>query len=474
VTAAPAAPLADVAPTGGSGAATDADYARAILNILEDFHAQHAAQDSFQKAILNVLDDSSAEAARLVGLQRAVVNILEDAAGERDRLEAAQRAVLNILEDAGGERERLEATQRAVLNILDDAAVERDRLESMQRAVLNILDDASGERDRLESTQRAVLNILDDAGGERERLESTQRAVLNILDDAGAEKIRLRQVQSAILNILDDFEQEKHRTEDANRGLRREIAERVAAQQALQSSNADLEQFAYVASHDLQEPLRMVSSYMELFARRYAGHVDEQADRYIRYAVDGARRMQALINALLEYSRVGRRGAPAHTVRADDVLDQALENLRPALEQAGALVEREPLPSVSADEAQLVQVFQNLVGNAVKFQPKEARPVVRVRAAPDGARWRFSIADNGIGIAQAHLDRIFVIFQRLHTRAEYPGTGIGLSICRKVVERHGGRIWAESEPGRGTTFHFTLPAAETGDAAATAATAEAP
>ncbi len=325
------------------------------------------------------------------------------------------------------------------------------------RAILNILEDSGEEKARLEETQRAVLNILEDFGAEKERLVDVQRAVLNILDDAAVEKDHLHEIQKAILNILEDFEAEKHRTEEANRELRREVQEREQAQLALQSSNADLEQFAYVASHDLQEPLRMVSSYMDLFARRYSGTIDAQADKYIHYAVDGARRMQALIAGLLEYSRVGRRAGSLKLVQSEGALNQALENLKPVLEETNATIERRPLPAVLADEGQLVQLFQNLVSNALKFRAPGSRPHVEIRAAPDGRYWRFSVKDNGIGIAPGHVERIFVIFQRLHTRAEYPGTGIGLSICKKVVERHGGRIWVESEPGQGATFSFTLP-----------------
>lgn len=226
----------------------------------------------------------------------------------------------------------------------------------------------------------------------------------------------------------------------------------------LARSNAELEQFAYVASHDLQEPLRMVASYTRLLARRYQGRLDADADEFIGYAVDGVNRMQELISDLLAYSRAGSRRREPEDVAMDDVLGPVLQSLGPAIEDAGATVVSEPLPVVRGDPGQFAQLFQNLIANAIKFRGEKA-PRVEISARRDGDEWVFSVADNGIGISSEFSERIFVIFQRLHSRAEYPGTGIGLSICRKIVERHGGRIWVGSESGEGTTFRFTLPAA---------------
>ena len=224
----------------------------------------------------------------------------------------------------------------------------------------------------------------------------------------------------------------------------------------LTRSNQELEQFAYVASHDLQEPLRMVASYTKLLERRYKDRLDRDANEFITFAVDGATRMQRLIQDLLEYSRVGTRGEPFEPTDCLTVFDQAVANLHVAVEEHHATITHEALPSVMADASQLVRLFQNLIGNAIKFRSQDA-PRVHVSAEPRETEWIFRVRDNGIGIDAKYADRIFSIFQRLHTAVEYPGTGIGLAVCKKIVERHGGRIWVESEPGNGSTFSFTLP-----------------
>ena len=248
-------------------------------------------------------------------------------------------------------------------------------------------------------------------------------------------------------------------------GTIQDITERRRSERAIEErneelarSNRELEQFAYVASHDLQEPLRMVSSYTQLLRRRYGGQLGEDADDFINFAVDGANRMQILINDLLAYSRVGTRGGEMVPTEAGGVLEAAKKNLQTAIEEAGAHVaETGPLPAVMGDHMQLVQLFQNLLGNAIKFCQDGQKPEVYVGAeATEDGMWLFTVRDNGIGMDPQYAERVFVIFQRLHTRSEYPGTGIGLAICKKIVERHGGKIWVESAPGEGSTFYFTL------------------
>jgi PAS domain S-box-containing protein len=228
----------------------------------------------------------------------------------------------------------------------------------------------------------------------------------------------------------------------------------------LKRSNEELEQFASIASHDLQEPLRMVASYTQLLSRRYKGKLDSDADEFIAFAVDGASRMQRLIQDLLAYSRVGTRGSALFDISSESALRQALLNLRGAIEESGALVTHDPLPAVSADETQLIQLFQNLVGNAIKYQGPGV-PKVHVAAARcSGKRWSFSVQDNGLGIEPQYFERIFGMFQRLHKREAFAGTGIGLAICKKIVEQHGGSISVESQPGHGSTFRFALAESE--------------
>jgi PAS domain S-box-containing protein len=225
----------------------------------------------------------------------------------------------------------------------------------------------------------------------------------------------------------------------------------------LKRSNDELGHYAYIASHDLQEPLRMVASYTQLLAKRYRGRLDPDADEFIAYAVDGCNRMQQMIRDLLAYSSAGSSALGFHTIPSELALQAALVNLRAAIGESGAVVTHDLLPPVTTDDAQLAQVFQNLIGNAIKYRGTEI-PRIHVSAATNGGKERiFSVRDNGMGIDSQYFDRIFVLFQRLHGRGEFAGTGIGLAICKKILERLGGRIWVESQLGKGSTFHFTLP-----------------
>jgi signal transduction histidine kinase len=245
--------------------------------------------------------------------------------------------------------------------------------------------------------------------------------------------------------------------EKSERTLRHQ-AEKDLAKKAdeLARSNADLEQFAYVASHDLQEPLRMVAAYTQLLSERYRGKLDENADKFIGYASEGALRMQVLIQDLLAFSRVGRANATYCLVDCNTVMEEVRKSLTSAIQESAAVITYAGLPEVWADRTQMAQLFQNLIGNAIKFRGQGA-PVISIHAEKAEAYWVFSVADNGIGVAPEFAENIFVVFQRLHARTEYPGNGIGLAICKKIIERNGGKIWLESQLSAGSTFRFTIP-----------------
>jgi light-regulated signal transduction histidine kinase (bacteriophytochrome) len=281
------------------------------------------------------------------------------------------------------------------------------------------------------------------------------------------EAVRRFQAETELAEYREHLEElVKQRTgelESANAHLQTEIQERTRAEQAVRSvarelarSNEDLQQFAYVASHDLQEPLRAVAGYVGLLQRRYPEKMDERGQHYIEAAMDGAIRMQQLIEDLLAFSRVQTKGKTFAATDLNAALDRALLNLQVTIHENKAEVSRAPLPTLRVDAPQIAQLFQNLIGNGIKFRSDED-PRIHIGAENRDGQWIFSVGDNGIGMEPQYYDRIFQIFQRLHTRKQYPGTGIGLAICKKIVERHGGKIWVESEPGKGSTFYFTLP-----------------
>lgn len=327
-----------------------------------------------------------------------------------------------------------------------------------------------------------VLQPVKSLAAATHRIRSGQFDVQPCPKHAPAELAELAQDFGIMARSLEqriaEREQAEAQLRQLNEGLEQRVADRT---RDLQRSNEELEQFAYVASHDLQEPLRMVTSYMQLLRQRYADKLDANARDFIGFAVDGAERMQQLITDLLAYSRVGTRQRPLEPADAGRVLEQALANLQVAIAESEVVVTHDPLPVVQGDAVQLGQLFQNLISNAIKFRTAQS-PTVHVSARPtetcvelEGRRarlWEFAVRDNGIGIAPENFQRIFVIFQRLHGRGKYSGTGIGLAICKKIVERHGGRIWPQSAPGQGTCFYFTLPVANTTSARAPEGTAD--
>jgi len=351
------------------------------------------------------------------------------------------------------------------------------------RSGVPIGGDSAEELSHVDAVRTTAASIADEVGlqirisaadAQRSASDSTKLVILASLLGAGISlavaivvtlsiSVPLRRLRASADRIAAGEPVEPgftHRRDEIG-SLSRAVTQMVRTlnQQAdeLKRSNADLEQFAYIASHDLQEPLRMVSQFTGLLKRRYGGKLDAEADEYMEFAVGGATRMLALINDLLTYSRVGREQVAAKPVDTQIVLDQALANLQTVIAERAAKVSSGPLPTVWADQGMLVRLFQNLIGNALKFC-KADRPIVRIQAEARGSEWVFSVADNGIGIEAQYQERIFLIFQRLHKQGDYPGTGIGLAVCKRIVERNGGRIWLESEPGQGTTFFFTLPA----------------
>ena len=240
----------------------------------------------------------------------------------------------------------------------------------------------------------------------------------------------------------------------ANENLELRVQQRTAE---LERSNEDLLQFAYIASHDLQEPLRTVGSYIGLLARRYGNLLDDTAQVYMRFATEGAARMQTLINDLLLYSRAGTQALQTRQVSAEQIVNTALRNLDASIQETGAVVSFSSLPSIVADETKIVQVFQNLIGNAIKFRKPAEAPEVTIGAKRESDHWVFSVSDNGVGFDEKYTDRIFQVFQRLHGVGKYPGNGIGLAITKRIVEQHGGRLWAKSRLGEGSCFSFTVP-----------------
>jgi PAS domain S-box-containing protein len=334
-----------------------------------------------------------------------------------------------------------------ILNLQAEKKFGYRRDELLGQQVTNIIPDGFAERlhaDGLRSAEDALAQQIDtgiELTGQRKDGSAFPLEIM--LSPLGSADGTL--VTAAIRDISVRKDAEMH--------LLQKVEE-------LRHSNEELEQFAYLASHDLQEPLRMVTSYTQLLARRYKGRLDSDADEFIAFAVDGATRMQRLIQDLLAYSRVGAKEGNLVEISSEEALQRALINLRGAIEETGAIVTNDSLPLVLADDGQLVQLFQNLVGNAIKYQNKGA-PEVHVAATAQGRKkWLFSIRDNGLGIEPQYFERIFGMFQRLHKREEFAGTGVGLAICKKIVERHGGTISVESQPGIGSTFRFILAGSE--------------
>ena len=294
----------------------------------------------------------------------------------------------------------------------------------------------------LEETQQAILNILEDTEDEKRTLRDTQKAVLNILDDYSEERKIAQDTQKALINILEDYSMEKAIIEQINIKLIR--------------SNKEMEQFAFIASHDMQEPLRTISNYIGLFQKKYKGELDKDADRYLNSVSGATFRMQSLIRDLLEYSRIGNDKNKI-VIDCNLLLKDVLNDMNEPVKESGAIIHSEQLPVIIGYFSAIKSLFQNLISNAVKFKRKDIHPIINISAEVKHNEWFFMIKDNGIGIDKKYYDKLFVIFQRLHTKAEYAGTGIGLAHVKKIIELHEGKIWVESELENGSTFYFTIP-----------------
>lgn len=373
---------------------------------------------------------------RDISVMKSIQRQLED---ERNYLDRLQNAMGDAVFVVRMPERVIESVNEAITQILGYAP---EQLIGQHTEFLNPSHDdylafgeivTSGMRGR-DSVIHSPLNIISKNGH-----VVPCEATVSFLKDGGGSITR-------VISILRDVSERKKAEERLN-----------LAMEELERSNQDLEHFAYAVSHDLQEPLRMVSSYVELLSKRYSGRLGSDADDFIAYAIDGAARMKTMIDDLLTYSRVGTRGKPLNLVESETAMEIALSNLAKSVNENSAAVTHSPLPRVLADESQLVQLFQNLIGNAIKFRRK-ATPRIHVKAEKQDGYYQFSVTDNGLGIDSGYHERIFQVFQRLNRRDEYQGTGIGLAICKRVIERHGGQIWVESESGRGSTFYFTLPA----------------
>lgn len=349
---------------------------------------------------------------------------------------------------------------KAFLNILSDFDEDRLLLRNAQRAALNILEDVAANENWLHSSHRAVLNLLEDSEFDKHRLGATQRALLNVLDDTELEKSRLHATQRALLNILEDVDterQERARAEAVVRLLNAELEQRVASRTSeLVSTNQELETFAYSVSHDLRTPLRAIDGFSKKLAERYSGQLDSEGQRLISVVRDGARKMAQLINDILAFSRIGRVDLNTRIVSMEQLVQDVLRELEPIIGQRDVQFSIGTLPPGKGDTVMLRRVWMNLLENAVKYTSTRDRAIIRVGSECKHGETIYFVSDNGVGFDMQYLDKLFGVFQRLHGPDEFSGTGIGLAIIKRIITRHGGRVWAEGIPDEGATFRFAL------------------
>jgi signal transduction histidine kinase len=345
---------------------------------------------------------------------------------------------------------------KATLNILEDFAEDKARVEETQRAVSNILEDFSEEKSRLQTTQSATLNLLEDFDAERAKMEETQRAVFNILQDFSEEKGGLEETQSATLNLLEDFDAERTKAAEVSHELREAVELLRVAKEAAETSNRELDSFSYSVSHDLRAPLRHISGFSKMLAEEFGSTLDPSAQHYLDRIQAGTHQMGLLVDELLNLARLGRHAVNREATKLNAMVAEVVAILQP--ESEGRQVEWAiaDLPAVKCDPVLVKQIFQNLLANALKFTRPRARAVIEVGHQEKDGRTVFMVRDNGVGFNMKYVDKLFGVFQRLHSAEEFEGTGIGLVTVQRIVHKHGGRVWAEGELDKGAAFYFTL------------------
>jgi len=361
------------------------------------------------------------------------------------------------------ERIALENDYRALLNILEDAAAEKSGLERGQRAMLNIVEDFEAEKAGLNGAQRAVLNILDDFLTEKTQLEAAQRSVLNILDDFSEERAHLQETQRAELNILEDFDAEKAKAELVNQQLKREVEERKRVEAQVQrgnrellASNKELEAFSYSVSHDLRAPLRSIDGFSQALLEDCADALDERGKSYLHRVRAAAQRMGSLIDDFLNLAKVTRAAVHVERFSLSDLARAVAAELQKTQPERQVDFQIDDGLEATADTRLLRIVLENLLGNAWKFTSKRTHALIKIGAVEAKGAHAFFIRDNGAGFDASYTERLFGAFQRLHAMTEFPGTGVGLATVQRIIQRHGGRVWAEGVVDRGATFYFTL------------------
>lgn len=344
----------------------------------------------------------------------------------------------------------METTIQKIAGVETDLKERIRVLEGVQKAMMNLLEDFNFEKDRLENSQKATLNILEDYDMEKIRLEGVQRAVFNILEDFSEEKVRLVETQRASVNILEDFETEKAKLDVVNKELEREIGERRRAEK-------ELEFFNYSVSHDLRGPLRAIDGFSKILVEDYRGKVDEEGMRILNVIMESAKKMGRLIDELLALSRVGQKGVVKNKIDMRSLVDRVVHEVQRTLACPSVRVVIQNLPDAYGDAILIEQVLTNLVSNAFKFTRKHDKPAIEIGFQDGKGEVVYAVKDNGIGFDMKYHNKLFGVFERLHREEEFEGTGVGLAIVQRIVQKHGGRVWAEGKVGQGATFYFTLP-----------------